>query len=212
MLSFALIAVAALAFFSAAEHLPVWDVKGDPISSTGLLYTFPPARLAEFLIGVICGIVFIQRRSSAVSPLRATVLEGLAVLGFVFAFYCLLLAPITLSVSSPTIAAQMMALLGEWLSHVGLAPSAAIVVYVFAFQRGWLSRCLSHRSLVFLGEISFALYLVHQLTLRALQQRVLHLDLWGLGLFAIGIALLAVMLHLGIERPARAWLTRRLIV
>ncbi len=216
MLSFTLIAVVALAFFSATEHLPVWDVKGDPLSSTGLLYTFPLARLAEFLIGVVCGTVFVQRRSNAVSSLLATVFECLAVLGFVVAFYCVSVAPITLSASSPAVAAQMMALLGEWLSHVGLAPSAAIVIYVFAYQRGLLSRCLSHRYWIFLGEISFALYLVHQLTLRALQQYAhrldYHLELREFVLYAIGVALLAAVLHLGIERPARAWLTRRLVV
>lgn len=36
------------------------------------------------------------------------------------------------------------------------------IILVFAFQRGLLSRLLSHRVLVHLGEISFALYMVHQ--------------------------------------------------
>ena len=215
ILSFALLTVVTLAFFSAAEHLPVWDVQGDPLSSTGLLYTFPPARLAEFLIGMICGMIFMQRQSRATTLTRATVNECLAMLGFAFIFYCFLTAPISLSAPSPSITAQIIALLREWLGHVGLAPFAAIVVYIFAFQQGSLSRCLSHRCLIFLGEISFALYLVHQLTLRVFQQHLhrlaYHFDLPGFCLFVIGVVLLAAMLHLGIERPVRAWLTRRLI-
>jgi peptidoglycan/LPS O-acetylase OafA/YrhL len=41
-----------------------------------------------------------------------------------------------------------------------------LIIFSFSFQKGYISKWLSNRWLVILGEISFAFYLIHQLVLR----------------------------------------------
>lgn len=44
-----------------------------------------------------------------------------------------------------------------------------MIILTFSYQSGYLSRLLSNRVMVFLGEISFSFYMLHQLVLRALE-------------------------------------------
>lgn len=220
----ALSLVIALALASDLLALPQWNVSGNRLSSTGLLYSHPLARLAEFLGGIATALIFLKRRSdAAASRLRWTLLEfagvGLLLLAYRYLFsafdmlqeYLLDLADAS---DSATAAAQSVNQLVEllaanWGSHVLLAPFAAGLIYIFARQRGTLSWLLSHRLPVALGEISFALYLVHQIALRWLQQHVLQPDWRDFGVYMVAIMLLAGGLHLLIERPARSWLAGR---
>lgn len=208
LLVFFLAIVLALAIYVAAEQLPVWDTTGNELSSTGLLYSHPLARCAEFLIGVIGGTYF-MRRSRFGAPWRWTMIEcvvcAAVMLGFVFFWR----GGHVLSGSLLHLDSQTLALLNEWISHVGLAPFAALLIFIFAHQRGYVSRGLSQRWFVFLGEMSFALYLVHQLSLRWLQQLATHLNLLSFGGYMFGIIGLASALHVVVEKPARQWLTRR---
>ena len=227
----ALLMVALLALVSDRAHLSTWNTAHNHLSSTGLLYADPLARLAEFLIGIATAVKFLKESHGADTvDLRWTIYEiasvGLLVLGY--GYFLLGLAPlihwVLLSVGASTLALASLAeenallpqlspfanmVVTEWASHVALAPFAALVIYVFAQQRGALSRVLSHPLLVFLGEISFALYLVHQLALRFMQQHVDHLDGGDFALFIGSVLLMAALLHLLIEKPLRRWLTAR---
>jgi peptidoglycan/LPS O-acetylase OafA/YrhL len=54
----------------------------------------------------------------------------------------------------------------------------SFLILVFAFQKGVLSRLLSNRSLILLGEISFGFYMFHQLVLKyfiMLNKSILHI-------------------------------------
>ena len=161
-------------------------------------------------MGMIGGMLFIQRGSfGAPMQWRWTVIECVGFAALILNFIFLLRGGGVLNASFLPVDSQTLALLNEWMSHVGLAPVAAILIFIFSHQRGYLSRCLSQRWLVFLGEISFALYLVHQLILRWLQQVAAHLDLFSFGVYMFGIIGLATMLHVAVEKPARQWITRR---
>ena len=210
LLALSLASVLALAVIGAALHLPVWDTAGDHLSSTGLLYTNPLARCGEFLLGVIGGIYFLRGRSEVVaSTVRWTLVEILAIVFFGVAFRFFLLRDAQVPNLFGSTDKQSVSLLSEWFSHVALAPFAAVLIFVFAYQRGVASQLLTHRGFVLLGEISFALYLVHQLTLRALQQHGVRPDIVGFGGYLIAIIVLATLLHFGFEQPVRRWLTRR---
>lgn len=83
----------------------------------------------------------------------------------------------------------------------------AFAIFVFALQAGRWSRILGAKAFVFLGEISFALYLVHTLFLLYLQQApgiftgmstdTIYAWYWVCGLAG------AALLHLWVEVPAQ---------
>jgi peptidoglycan/LPS O-acetylase OafA/YrhL len=230
----ALLIVATLALISYWAHLPTWDTLHDHLSSTGLLYANPLARFAEFLLGTAIGMFFLNERQDVPKrPVAWTIAEIASVALFLigYRYFLLSFAPVIheamLSVGATkvpltSIGAETAALaqispfasqfVDEWANHVGLTPFAAILIYVFAHQQGALSKALSHRWLVFLGEISFALYLVHQIALRYFQQHALRTDWIGFCAFIACALLMAAALHLLIENPARKWLTRPMLM
>ncbi|GAA4015566.1 acyltransferase [Actimicrobium antarcticum] len=211
--------------------LPSWQIAHDHMSSTGLLYTNPLARFAEFLCGMVVSLVFIHSRHEyGASRLRWTVLElaSVALLLLGYRYVLISFAPVVHEVMlaagathvALTAVANESALLGqlnpfaamlidEWANHVGLTPFVMLLVIVFAHQRGALSHALSQRWLVLLGELSFALYLVHQIVLRVAQQHGLHGDWSTFFAYGGGILLLALALHRLVEQPARRWMTGR---
>ena len=202
LLMLALALVAVLVLLCHEDHLLTWQLTQDDLSSTGLLYANPLARMAEFMIGVLIGAVFVDRAATtnyANQSLWWSALE-LTCLGlFALAYRYLML----LAVPPPGSVGI------EWFRHVGLTPVAALLIFIFAHQRGVVSRLLAHPWLVFLGEVSFALYLVHQLGLRWFQQEVGRLDVSGFLLYATGVLLTAVLLHLLVEKPLRSLIRRR---
>jgi peptidoglycan/LPS O-acetylase OafA/YrhL len=126
-----------------------------PLASQGwahwLFLVSPPVRLAEFLAGVLLGLAFLerQRRGGGERPrgrravVAATALEsGLIVLLGVQMYHAYRL-PYALRMSGYC------------------TPTLGAIILVFARQRGYLSAALSARPLVFLGEVSFAFYMVH---------------------------------------------------
>ncbi len=161
---------------------------------------FPPLRLPDFVLGLCLGLVFVQMAPHTLRPsVWGTVLEVMA-LALVAA--ALLLWSTMLADAVPrtlTISFVYLPVLG-WL------------VYVFACGRGAVTRLLSHPWCVWLGEISYALYLVHFFLIRAAYKFGLYdtLGIWGttLALIAATIAVAGVC-HVWFERPARRWITER---
>lgn len=106
-------------------------------------YVFPPARLADFVVGMLIGIAVLRGDPAGRWRLRGTSMELLAVtaVGITVVFSPLL--PLALRFSA------------------ALMPAWAFAIYVFAARRGAISRALEHPVLVRLGEVSFAFYLIH---------------------------------------------------
>jgi peptidoglycan/LPS O-acetylase OafA/YrhL len=106
----------------------------------------------------------------------------------------------------------------------GLLPDGSIqfnfffasLLYGLAFQQGVVSKLLSSRVAVFLGEISFPLYLVHITPLLWLRyffllnaQRYSTLQkAAALACWAIGSILVATFIHYFMEKPFHAWSRR----
>jgi peptidoglycan/LPS O-acetylase OafA/YrhL len=94
-----------------------------------------------------------------------------------------------------------------FLQYSGAAPAFAAIVLVTAFERGAVSSFLLCRPLVLLGEVSFALYLVHQLLISFFY---MHLpifrsfpDLLNLAGYWCITFVVAFALWAGIEKPFR---------
>jgi peptidoglycan/LPS O-acetylase OafA/YrhL len=109
------------------------------------IYIFPAARFADFAAGMLLGIAFRRtqedpRPSSRADPLLLEVSAiGLFFLGAAVTAY----APQALRFSA------------------AMMPFSAALIFIFALQRGPISKLLSARPLVRLGEASYAFYVVH---------------------------------------------------
>lgn len=111
-----------------------------------LIYIFPPSRLADFAAGIL-----VYRAYKHLKSISNAVATGLQI------FSVSLLALFFLFKGGISQAARY--------DIYYLAPMCLLILS-FAWQNGALSQLISGRVLVFLGEASFALYLIHQLVIR----------------------------------------------
>ncbi|MET0182195.1 MAG: acyltransferase [Caulobacterales bacterium] len=97
----------------------------------------------------------------------------------------------------------------EWLRLTGSAPAFALAIVVLARQSGIISTTLSWRPLVYLGDLSFALYLVHHPIIVYFEHHPMHLPpIAQIVLFTGGLFALCAALHHGVELPAMNWARR----
>lgn len=139
-------------------NLPAFDTSKPSVQA--LIYIHPVARILDFTIGMTCAIWW-HRSLSSHRPnfFLATTLEC-ATVAFV----------ITTMLTSCWLAAVAKPLLGIatsfWLENSGLAlVAAASLICVFSYERGAISKLLNLRAFVLLGEISFAIYMLHAIFL-----------------------------------------------
>ncbi|OMG88016.1 acyltransferase family protein [Achromobacter xylosoxidans] len=198
------VSVAAMADMSVSE--------GVPVSAWGLLYISPLCRVAEFFIGMAAyplatGCVGALKK---LDTRRATMLEAAVlaamVVGMVFTTW---LARSVLWTSHPHLAL--------WVLVTGPTFIFAASLVVFFAERGLVSRVLGFRPLVYLGEISFSLYLLHQLVLRIMlayfgpwlktNLMTAYAVYWVLSI--AGAALIFELIERPFRSPLRRFLNRR---
>jgi peptidoglycan/LPS O-acetylase OafA/YrhL len=159
----------------------------------------PPARLPEFIVGIVAGRLFLDMPPEERDPARWT-RGSFAALGVIV---------VTLAVG-PMVPYPAL--------HNGLlAPVFAVLILALASNAGPLAKWLSARPLVALGEASYALYLIHMPILilwmkgtYPIASRIPHGGAVANLLFfplAIGASLLV---HRYVERPMLP-ITRRLL-
>lgn len=168
------------------------------IFTNWLLYINPVFRFIDFLTGVLLYRIFVIR------PLKLS--YRLATLAEV--------ASIALVVASVAVAI-VWAVPIQWRWDIYYVPSTAIVVFVFAHQRGMISNILNNRFLVLLGDASFALYMTHQMIIylspwTARPETILRLrDMAQAAVLLLAIGtFISIILHLGFEKPVNDRLRR----
>jgi peptidoglycan/LPS O-acetylase OafA/YrhL len=102
-------------------------------------------------------------------------------------------------------------ILNDWLSIAGNCWIFAILICVLASSRGMVGRLLSLAPFVWLGEISFCLYMIHQIAMKWIHLRQIEGRLGPVGpVTAILICLIAAtLLHYIVEKPAQRLLRGR---
>jgi peptidoglycan/LPS O-acetylase OafA/YrhL len=170
---------------------------------------FPPARLVEFAAGMLAARAYASRPARPANGIRGTLVE-VAVLAATAAALAQLHGMLSL-------AARVGPGIADWLAQVAAAPVLAAALVVIARRAGAISRALSTRAAVHLGDLSYATYLLHM--------PLLHAAGWSALVAALGRPLagavfwlaLLVAAHITwrwIETPARralvgAWRRRR---
>lgn len=162
----------------------------------------PAGRLFEFTLGMATGRMWIKNAGSSVGPGSWLAREGV-----------LAVACVVLVVALPAMirAAGLDNPLSLWLGLAINAISFAALIWVYAHQQGLISRMLSRRWLTWFGEISFSVYMCHQIVLKWLildtsKEKVItdttHATVVFIEYAALTIALSAAIFHL-IETPSR---------
>jgi peptidoglycan/LPS O-acetylase OafA/YrhL len=186
----------ALVAVTNALHVP--DYEHDSWNPTvhGMIYINPLARLLEFVTGMVLARFWVGTRPP--SP-RWTVAETAALAACGAAMYC-----------TERFAGVIRAPLGDataaWMFHSGSFLAFALVVFVMAQGAGAISRLLRLRPFVVLGEISFSMYLLHQMLLLVWRRSEWWQGITGAVLFFSALLGLSALIWRVVEIPARRWI------
>lgn len=154
----------ALVLWAEGSGLPHYSVEHlDDVTLHGVSYINPVARLKEFVIGMVACLGFLRfrhRMMRGLAPWTAVEVAAIVALPFAVTHVGELRAHLLTTASLAPAMFVDQALMGLYF---------AVVVLVFAMGRGVLSALLSSRPLVLLGEISFSLYLLHQIVINVYQ-------------------------------------------
>jgi peptidoglycan/LPS O-acetylase OafA/YrhL len=119
-----------------------------------LLYMFPVRRLLDFVLGIILGLGFLRLTGSAgswLSKIRKWQWTAMEIL----------------AITAVTAATALSIYLPHTMRHGAfLLPFWGLLIFVFAWQSGWVSKVVSCKPLLFLGNISFSFYMTHWLVLQ----------------------------------------------
>ncbi|ASW00125.1 acyltransferase family protein [Paraburkholderia aromaticivorans] len=138
-----------LAFKNMGRPLMLWSA-----------YISPITRLSEFMMGIAAYQLRGKLRSVIEGGWRASALEIGTALIVASAIW---VADLKFVSDLPFHPIKPVAI---WLSNCGVGVLFTLLIAVFALEGGALSRLLQARLLIYLGKISFALYMMHQLVLR----------------------------------------------
>ena len=182
------------------------DESSPQLNLMGLLYVNPIVRGLEFFIGILAFNLFSRWKASEhsanLSPRAFTFIECAVVITAVGSMW---LSPrLTTFLGWSSGAATVM---NYYLVKSGSAWAFALLILAFAFGKGRLSRYLGWGPMVLLGEISFALYLVHASVLKWYENNVTLFGTWPDSIkttfFWLLSLLVAWLLHKIVENPCR---------
>jgi peptidoglycan/LPS O-acetylase OafA/YrhL len=160
----------------------------DTFTQFAIGYSIPIYRLPEFVAGAFAGVLALRDTTPAPSGRKVLWL----VLGLTLYF----------AIFQKTF---------PYVAHgiVAIPCLLAIFTYFTKNTEGWAVRLFSNRTFVFLGEASFALYLVQLVTVPWFEAHTAELGLRpAIGLCFVMTIILACLVHVLVERPMRPLVTR----
>jgi peptidoglycan/LPS O-acetylase OafA/YrhL len=182
--------------------LPSFDPNHKGLTSTGLLYTNPLARLFEFVLGMVAAVWWktYRQRVDNSNTIQWTLIECTSIAAVII--YIVYLRLPAFGFVSPLLPGN----LTNWLVHTDISPFFALLIVVTANGAGWISRALGSALFVFLGEVSYSVYMLHQIILGCLARYELIPLIphqWQLFTAAILTIVFSAASYLLIERPMR---------
>ncbi len=201
------IIVLSLILVSKLLHLPLYSSINDGLTTSALVYIHPLSRIFEFIIGIF--VAFYWRKHVPHvqwSEFRASVYEvGVISLVAISMHYC----PLANWISGTWLGYPA----AKWLYSSGSMLVFGLLIYIMAIGRGRITAWLSHPTLVLLGEISFSLYLLHQILLIYYQSNISNIpqksNILSLAIFWVILLLASYLMWALIEMPARRLLLGR---
>jgi peptidoglycan/LPS O-acetylase OafA/YrhL len=197
--------VLAMSFIVWTFRLPTYAATGYDTAAGELIYSFPLTRLFEFMLGMAAASLwrrgYFQINSRLATAAEVALVGAIAAQMFVGPYWYEWGSPLRFLFSNGFVL---------WLERSGSAPLYALLIVLFAQERGFLSKALRHPLLVLGGEISFALYLTHQIVLKMMTPYLHDFNaaiFWGS--YSIVAVIVAYLLWASVEKPCRRWLLRQ---
>lgn len=161
-------------------------------------YINPVANLPVFVLGIATGLLHMRLAPTKTGLLAGTALQLGAVALAAWGNHAM--AAIDVRPFSTTVTV--------FINNSGACWCYALLIFALGRYQGIVSLALSRPALVYLGEISYAIYLFHQPILRwhSLHYMEFHIPIWiqYAGVWAATIAV-AALVHHAVERPAQRW-------
>ena len=113
------------------------------------MYCFPVFRLGDFFVGCVLGRQYVNSKPGECSPVTATVIE-------------LILAVITVMLYVHKSTGEndlIITALNNWTTR--FIPVAAMWIYLFALNRGLITKAFTNRVFLFIGNLSAYMFLIH---------------------------------------------------
>ncbi len=184
------------------------SINDGSITRTSLLYIHPASRIFEFIFGIFVAHQWRKQVGRVQwSESRASLYEICVILlaGASMHFIPVLAGGVSKTWPNTSVLV--------WLYPSGSMFAFGLLIYVMAMGRGRITAWLSHPMLVLLGEISFSLYLLHQILLRYYQANITHFphlpDILSLAIFWVTVLLASYLMWALIEMPGRRLLLGR---
>ena len=190
---------------SVAEMLQPRDEFAAQDSYGCWLLSFSPYfRMGEFVLGSLIAQLYMQLRDRTAGALENALGTAVFVAAFVSVFV------IGYFEFSPDVGTNVFR---KMYMNFALAPSAALLIFCAARYRNALSRLLTSRPALLLGDASYSIYLTHFLVLMVdfklfgpPAQSGTAFNILVLGATIVATLLLSVGLYTYYEAPARRWL------
>ncbi len=193
----------ALALYVGAMDVPKFDGNMKTVVMQGFVMTNPLARLFEFVLGMCCAHLWLKtvpRGGIAVW----TLLEVTAV-AFLLFNVTIILKPVVPHLPA-TDAVRLWAAL-----NISAALPVAILLPILATGRGLISGFLGSPVVRFMGDVSFSIYMTHQLLLIPFRKD--HFAILPvpaqIALYLAVVVLLSAALHVWFELPCQRAIRRR---
>ena len=183
-------------------QLPNYSSSYNGITRAALLYIHPVSRIFEFIFG-ICVASYWRKQVGKIqwNKTRATLFEISVILVVAASMHFIFPLAVWMDTTGGDPATS------TWILQSGSMFAFGLLIYVMAIGRGRITTWLSHPLLVLLGEISFALYLLHQILLRYYQANIAsfpHLsNSLSLAIFWVIVLLASYLMWALIEMPGR---------
>ncbi|CAN0628007.1 exopolysaccharide production protein ExoZ [Burkholderia multivorans] len=181
-----------------------YDPTVNDVSTFTLLYTNPVARVMEFISGMVAYLIFKKISQRNFDALVATIIEValIAAISAVIVYW----RPIYDAASHVSRA------FADWQKFCGLFPLYSALILMFAVGRGRVSVFMKNRIFVYLGEASFAVYMVHQIINNFWVNHFQGMMRSNMAVFFISYLIVAmvvaVMGYQFIERPSRKFILK----
>lgn len=117
-------------------------------NSHWLFYISPFFRLADGVIGILLAVIYLKNKENKVNLYLINILEIASILALFFALI------------------NFKYINQSYRYGIYYMPFLCFIIYIYAFQKGCISKMLKNRMFVYFGTIGYSFYMIHQLVLR----------------------------------------------